>query len=754
MAHLILYTDAKFRGKHKHVLDKVDALSLLGTDSQGHTVCAADCDFPNGVSSIVILAGNWQFCRGEKQQDPYPVILGPGLYRFVGDYKLVNDQIRSMQPVDQDPAMPGEPLNGYLTLFEHANFRGDHLHLFADSSDLDADYGFAKKASSLVVELGNWSFFFDTQSDGSYPGNPVVGPGVWSGVEDLGIGNDTISSLSLSTSPATVSNSVDNHVILFDYAALYGPHRHVLAAEPNLNADDDDFFNDNVGSLAVLAGAWSFYSDANFSGLYGDYGTSVAPGNYPDLSQISVSYDDMSSLRPAIPTNVTPGTDLLGHLILFQDPDFQGPHKHVFNSEENLNADEDNDFNDSVSSIVVIKGNWRFYRNWRNDDNYPVVLGPGLYPRVEDVAIRDNDLSSLQVVDEEPTVAADPVTAHIVLFEHALFRGAHKHVFQKMDDLGAGDDNSFDNITSSIAVLAGTWWTFGDPGQQRQFKSFLGPGLYPRLDSVNITNDDLTSLEPSDSPASVMGQQILGQALLFEYAKYRGAHKHIFNAESDLNDSEDDSFNDATSSIVILQNAWWTFRDSGYHYAYDVTLGEGLFSEVEQVGIANNDLSSLEVAGVRLSFSGTVTVNIHSGTFPDPISHSVEMTFLYHSNSDSEALEIEQGFAAFDLSFTIDFVTPTVAYGGAEAGSLHRADGTVLMPAVTINISAGLTITLTVALTTGTVAPQNNFYMATGVPLMQDPNSAKIKGPITLVGVGSENGDDYEIILEGTLTEV
>ena len=752
MAHLILYTDANFRGEHKHVLDKVDALSLLGTDSQGHTVCVADCDFPNGVSSIVILTGNWQFSRGEKQQDPYPVILGPGLYRFVADYKLVNDQIRSMQPVDQEPAMPGEALNGYVTLFENANCRGDHLHLFEGNSDLDADYGFAKKVSSLVVELGNWSFFFDTQSDGSYPGSPVVGPGIWSWVEDLGIGNDTISSLALSTSPATVSNSVDNHVVLFGYTALYGAHRHVFAAEPNLNADDDNFFNDNVGSLAVLAGDWSFYSDANFHGLYGSYGTPVVPGNYPDLTQLSIPYNDLSSLRPAIPMNVTLGTGILGHVILFQDPNFQGPHKHVFNSEENLNAGEDNDFNDSVSSIVVISGNWKFYRNWHRDDDYPLVLGPGLYPRVEDVAIRDNDMSSLQVVDQEPTVSADPVAAHIMLFEHAQFRGAHKHVFQKLDDLGAGDDNSFDNITSSIVVLAGTWWTFGDPGQQRQFKPFLGPGLYPTLDSVNIPNDDLTSLEPSDTPPSVLGQQILGQALLFEHATFRGAHKHVFNAESNLNDSEDDSFNDATSSIVVLQNVWWTFRDSGFLHAYDVTLGQGLFPGVEQVGIANNDLSSLEVAGLRLAFSGMVTVNIKSGTFPDPITHTVDMTLIFHS--DSEVLEIEHGFAAFDLSFTIDGVTPTVAYGGAVGGTFHRADGTALIPGVTIDISAGVTISLTFALTTGTVVSPTNAYMVTGVPFMQDPNSAKIKGTITLVGAGRESGDDYQVVMEGSLAEV
>ena len=70
---------------------------------------------------------------------------------------------------------------------------------------------------------------------------------------------------------------------------MYGAHRHVFAAEPNLNADDDNFFNDNVGSLAVLAGDWSFYSDANFHGLYGSYGTPVVPGNYPDLTQLSIT---------------------------------------------------------------------------------------------------------------------------------------------------------------------------------------------------------------------------------------------------------------------------------------------------------------------------------------------------------------------------------------------------------------------------------------------------------------------------------
>jgi hypothetical protein len=130
------------------------------------------------------------------------------------------------------------------------------------------------------------------------------------------------------------------------------------------------------------------------------------------------------------------------------------------------------------------------------------------------------------------------------------------------------------------------------------------------------------------------------------------------------------------------------------------------------------------------------------------------MTFIFHPDSE-EGLEIEHGFEAFDLPFTVDTITPTVTYGGAVGGTFHRADGSVLITAVTIDISAGITISLTFDLTTGT-APPNNTYMITGVPFMQDPNSAKIKGTITLVGTGRESGsgDDYQVAIEGSWAEV
>jgi hypothetical protein len=49
------------------------------------------------------------------------------------------------------------------------------------------------------------------------------------------------------------------HVILFEHAQFHGQHKHVFRAEANLNAADDNFFNDKVSSLVVLEGNWAFY---------------------------------------------------------------------------------------------------------------------------------------------------------------------------------------------------------------------------------------------------------------------------------------------------------------------------------------------------------------------------------------------------------------------------------------------------------------------------------------------------------------
>ena len=85
----------------------------------------------------------------------------------------------------------------------------------------------------------------------------------------------------------------------------------------------------------------------------------------------------------------------MDHVVLFEHRNFRGRHKHVFWAEPNLNDDEDNSFNDLTSSIVVLEGQWVFYRDWQ----YKFVdgtLGPGIYPLVEAVGIKNDDITSLK----------------------------------------------------------------------------------------------------------------------------------------------------------------------------------------------------------------------------------------------------------------------------------------------------------------------------------------------------------------------
>jgi hypothetical protein len=93
----------------------------------------------------------------------------------------------------------------------------------------------------------------------------------------------------------------------------------------------------------------------------------------------------------------------MNHVILFRDRDFGGPHKHVFGPNPNLPKDRwesstlRESWDNQTSSIVVIAGTWTFYR----DPDYQFVdgtLGPGIYPWVEAVGIKNDDISSLRPI--------------------------------------------------------------------------------------------------------------------------------------------------------------------------------------------------------------------------------------------------------------------------------------------------------------------------------------------------------------------
>ena len=88
----------------------------------------------------------------------------------------------------------------------------------------------------------------------------------------------------------------------------------------------------------------------------------------------------------------------MSHIIIFEHRNLHGGHKHVFSSEPNLNAGDDNFFNDRLSSFVILEGRWQFFRDSNFGSPASNVLGPGVYGWVEDFGIPNDSVSSLRLV--------------------------------------------------------------------------------------------------------------------------------------------------------------------------------------------------------------------------------------------------------------------------------------------------------------------------------------------------------------------
>ena len=345
--------------------------------------------------------------------------------------------------------------------------------------------------------------------------------------------------------------------------------------------------------------------------------------------------------------------------ILFENANFHGAHKHVFTNEPNLNAADDNFFNDKVSSIVILGGAWAFYRNANFNTPYGPVLGTGLYPSVTAIGIRNDDMSSLQPVSTAPTTHGAPIGGHVVLFENANFHGAHKHVFAKEPNLNAADDNFFNDKVSSIVILGGAWAFYRNANFDTPYGPVLGTGLYPNVTAIGIRNDDMSSLQPVSTAPTVHGAPIGGQVVLFENANFHGAHKHVFTKEPNLNASDDNFFNDRVSSVAVLSSVWAFFKNANYDGKYPPLLGPkmhpdgpypGLYPFVGNIGIQNDDMSSLEIVQGGATIQG----------LSQPLGHVVLFENAGFHGAHKHVFTLEGNLNASDDNFFNDRVSSIV----------------------------------------------------------------------------------------------
>lgn len=84
----------------------------------------------------------------------------------------------------------------------------------------------------------------------------------------------------------------------------------------------------------------------------------------------------------------------LPEVVIYYDKDFKGPEYRT-----NLNVlFVGGAWNDQISSIVVVSGQWQFYLHRDFVEPLGPVLGPGYYPWVEAVGIRNDQVSSFRCV--------------------------------------------------------------------------------------------------------------------------------------------------------------------------------------------------------------------------------------------------------------------------------------------------------------------------------------------------------------------
>ena len=88
------------------------------------------------------------------------------------------------------------------------------------------------------------------------------------------------------------------------------------------------------------------------------------------------------------------------------------------------------------------------------------------------------------------------VKGEIIIFEHANFRGAHRHIINEEPNLNHKDDNNLNDKVSSFVVIKGIWRFYQHADYHGEYRSIysLGLGDYPLMKNVQIENDQISSL--------------------------------------------------------------------------------------------------------------------------------------------------------------------------------------------------------------------------------------------------------------------
>ena len=113
-----------------------------------------------------------------------------------------------------------------------------------------------------------------------------------------------------------------------------------------------NYLNDEISGLIIVKGQYQFFEHDGYQGQ--KWGPFPYPKMIPNVDSIGIPNDIISSMK-VIGFDSTPSDK--PEVILFWDENFRGEHMHIFDSVTNVG-----EFNDEISSFIVRKGTWKFYK--------------------------------------------------------------------------------------------------------------------------------------------------------------------------------------------------------------------------------------------------------------------------------------------------------------------------------------------------------------------------------------------------------
>ncbi len=86
-------------------------------------------------------------------------------------------------------------------------------------------------------------------------------------------------------------------LIVFEKTGFGGEHRHFFASVPDLTNSDGRYWNDQISSIAVISGNWTFLADPVGAGEAVNPSVMLGPGIYPDVTKERIPDNSISQIR-------------------------------------------------------------------------------------------------------------------------------------------------------------------------------------------------------------------------------------------------------------------------------------------------------------------------------------------------------------------------------------------------------------------------------------------------------------------------